>query len=475
MSESREVVLRQLRACFRDALGVLSEPGDLARYEKGERYGAGRALCVIRPCTTDELRAAVRVCVQHRMPLVPQGANTGLVAASTPDQTATQVVLSMERMKQMLSVEPIGRTASASAGATLSEINTLAAEHSLHFPIDLGADPTVGGMVSTNTGGSRLIRYGDVRQNVLGLEIVLMDEHATLIDMNTALRKNNAGMDLKQLFVGSSGTLGLVTEATLQLWPLPKQQATALVALSNPIDALTLYQRVDRDFSDFCSAFEGISKNAMQAALQHVPSLSNPFPGGLPGYAVLLELSTCLGIDDNFDLEDRLVNFLGAQDDLTIDDAVIGRGKDLWAIRHALSEGLRHVGKVIALDISLPRSRIFAFRAEAIAWLQANFPQVIVHDFGHIGDGGVHFNMAWPAHAGEPTEAALMDIRSALYDLTVKQYGGSFSAEHGIGPYNQDFYDRYTPVHHMEVAGKLKAALDPLGLTGVVRYGHKPS
>lgn len=463
--------LRQLRECLDDPAAVLCDPADLRRYEHGARYGAGRALCVLRPRTTEELRAVVRVCVQHRIHVVPQGANTGLVAASTPDATATQVILSMERMKRTLSIEAIDRTVKASAGVTLSELNIRAAQDGLHLPIDLGADPTVGGMVATNTGGARLLRYGGVRQNVLGLEVVLMDEDATRVDLNTALRKNNAGMDLKQLFIGSAGTLGIVTEATLRLWPLPAQRGTALVALANPADALLLYQRVDRNFSDFCTAFEGMSCNAMAAALRHVPSLSNPFPGGLPAYAVLLELSTCLARADQFDLEDRLVEFLGAQEDLAIKDAVIGRGEDLWAIRHALSEGLRHEGRVVALDISLPRSAMFRFREEARSWLESNFPQVVLCDFGHIGDGGMHFNMAWPQAAGVPTSAQLAQIRTALYDLIVRQHGGSFSAEHGIGPYNQAFYDRYTPPVQIELAGKLKEVLDPLGLTGMARFG----
>jgi FAD/FMN-containing dehydrogenase len=341
----------------------------------------------------------------------------------------------------------------------------------LHFPIDLGADPSIGGMVATNTGGSRLLRYGDVRQNVLGLQVVLMDAEATLIDLNQALRKNNTGLDLKQLFIGSQGTMGCVTEATLRLWPLPAQRATALIGLAEPADALRLFQAVGHRFADFCTAFEGISAHAMSAALAHVPSLSHPFPDGLPAYAVLLELSSSLPASENFKLEEHLVDFLSGQDDLSMLDAVIGRGEDLWAIRHALSEGLRSAGHVIALDISMPLRNVFQFRAQALAWLRKHYPTIVVCDFGHIGDGGLHFNMSWPWGAGEPTPAQIRDIRTTLYDLVVQRYAGSFSAEHGIGPYNQDFYDRYTPVFQKGLIGVIKKTLDPLSLLGRARLG----
>jgi len=462
--------LAELRASMAAPDALLTEPSDMLAYERGERYGAGRALAVARPRTTGEAHAVVAACVRHGRALVAQGANTGLVAASTPDASGTQVLLSTRRMKDILKVDPTARTAHVSAGVLLSELNAAAAQHNLFFPIDLGADPSIGGMVSANTGGSRLMRYGDVRRNLLGLKAVLPRRDAPVLDLNSALRKNNTGPDLKQLFIGTGGALGLVTEAIVALSPKPIQQAVALVGLDKPEDALALYESVDARLHDFASAFEGLSRRAMEFALAHVPQLANPFRGGLPPYAVLVEVSSSLPAPSGLVLDDLLAECLGDIESITLGETVLGRPEKLWAIRHSLTEGARHAGKVIAMDLCLPRSRIFEFRERACAWLSGSHPGIDVADFGHVGDGGLHFNLVCPK-TRPITDAEITDIRGQAYEMAVREFDGSFSAEHGLGPYNQGYYDRFTSTDAKALGGALKAMLDPSGVLGSVRFG----
>ncbi|HSW18351.1 MAG TPA: FAD-binding oxidoreductase, partial [Ramlibacter sp.] len=216
MSES---VLRDLRAWFPARDAPLCAPEDLGRYEQGARYGSGRALCVMRPRTTEQVQRVMQVCARHRCRLVVQGANTGMTAASSPDASGSQVLLSLERFKAPLEIDAAARVARVGAGVLLSELNAAAAPHGLFFPIDLSADPCMGGMVATNTGGTRLMRYGDVRQNLLWLKAVLADEHATLLDAANLVQKNNTGLDAKQLFVGTASSFGVVTELMVRLAP----------------------------------------------------------------------------------------------------------------------------------------------------------------------------------------------------------------------------------------------------------------
>lgn len=465
-------VLRDLRARFPACDAPLCAPEDLARYEQGARHGSGRALCVVRPRTTEQVQGVMQVCARHRCQVVVQGANTGMTAASSPDVSGSQVLLSLERFKAPLEIDATARVARVGAGVLLSELNAAAAPHGLSFPIDLSADPTLGGMVATNTGGTRLIRYGDVRQNLLGLKAVLADEQATLLDATNFVLKNNTGFDAKQLFVGTAGSFGVVTEVMVRLLPLPMQRATALIPLQEAGQAQLLLRSIQARLHDFCVAFEGMSGAAMRMALAHVGSLRAPF-AQVPDYAVLVELASTLGEGSGVRLEELLVDVLL---DVPIEglDAVVGRSDDLWALRHALSDGSRHAGSIIALDVSVPLPVMFVFRAEAIAWLGRHYPNIVVADFGHIADCGMHFNLVWPHACGPLAPADATRIREHLYDRVVRHWGGSYSAEHGIGPYNQAYYDRYTAPALKDVAAALKTALDPFGLMGAARLGPAP-
>jgi FAD/FMN-containing dehydrogenase len=452
---------------------VLTEAHDLARYEKGWRYGQGRARAVVRPASTAEVSRALALATAARVRVLPQGANTGLVGASTPDGSGDMLVLSLERMARGLEIDAVDRTVAADGGVLLSQLEAALGEQGLMFPIDLGADPTVGGMVATNAGGTRLLRYGDVRQNLLGVEVVLAD--GSVLDLMTALRKNNTGLDAKQLFVGTSGVLGVITRAVLRVVPRPAQRATALVGARDGATVLALLAHLERGLGDVLTAFEVISAAALEPVFRYQPRLRNPFGASLPPYTVLVELATTLAAD-RLALDDLLETTLGALVEEPagqgLTDVFPGKPADLWDIRHHVSESHRHEGDVLGLDISVPRSSMSVFIEAARSLLSGAYSFVRLCDFGHWGDGGVHLNLIWdPARAPRPTPELKAELQPLMYDLAVTRFRGSYSAEHGVGPHNQLFYDRYTPEQVKDLCRALKQRLDPLGLLGTTRLG----
>lgn len=451
---------------------VLTDPDDLARYESGWRYGKGRALLVARPGTPEDVARLLAFCHERGLRVMPQGANTGLVGASNPDASGDMLVLSLERLNKRLEIDPIDRTVRVDAGVLLSALNEALAPHGLMFPIDLGADPTLGGMIATNTGGTRLLKYGDVRHNLLGLEVALSD--GTRIDALNRLRKNNTGLDLKQLFVGTSGIFGVITGAVLQVVPIPRQAATALVGCASGESALALLQSLERDLADVFTAYEVISANALMPVFAHQPNLRNPYGSGRPpAYTALVELSSTLpeaSVNLAEVLEERLGAFVEGDAGDGITDVFMGRSEDFWAIRHHISESLRSEGKVLAFDIGVPRSRMAAFTDAAVALLAEDYPFIRACDFGHWGDGGTHLNLVWDeATSPRPTPELVQELQTRIYDLAVRGFEGSYSAEHGVGPHNQRFYDAYTPEPAKAVNRVLKGQLDPRGLLGTVR------
>ncbi|MFC5474677.1 FAD-binding oxidoreductase [Paraherbaspirillum soli] len=450
--------------------GCLIDQDARRPYESGARYGNGSAACIARPANVEEAAELLRLCARDKIRIVAQGANTGLVGAASPDRSGRDVVLSMERIKGIVEIDPVDRVVQAYAGTRLSDLNQALAPHGLCFPIDLGADPSLGGMLAANTGGARLIRYGDVRHNVLGLEALLMNPPGQRLDLTNRLRKNNTGPDWKQWFIGTGGAYGIVTQAVLQVHPLPQQCATALVVPASPEAGLLLLRDAERHFSDFLTAFEGISHNAMQSVLRHLPGMQAPFEP-LPPYAFLIELSSARPRSADFDLEKLFGAWLEACFGDLILDAVIDKPEVLWRLRHAISESVRHEGKVIAFDIAVPRSRLAAFREEAVALVGRGYPGVGVFDFGHWGDGGLHFNLVVPQALMEVcSEERIAVLRQEIYDLAVRKYRGSFSAEHGVGPFNQSFYDRYTAPEQQALAAGMQAAFDPERLLGATRF-----
>ncbi|TAJ72672.1 MAG: FAD-binding oxidoreductase [Phenylobacterium sp.] len=446
--------------------GVIT--GDRASaYERGYRYGAGRALAVLRPASIEATAAAVRFAARHGLRLVPQGANTGLVGASTPSPGGDQLVLSLERLRRIETLNVADRTATVQAGVRLSALNGAAAASGLWLPIDLGADPTIGGMVGTNTGGTRQLRYGGMRRRVLGLEALLAD--GTLVSDMRGLRKDNSGVDLKQLFVGTGGSLGIVTRAIVELAPVLRRTATALVAPTDITAIPALLQALEGRVGPLLTAFEGLSREALAAALKHNPGLASPFaPDILPPYVVLVELGAT---EADRDVEEVLVGLLAELSDgpaPLVADARVGAPERIWDLRHAISDSLRREGHVIAFDVSVIRSRLPAFRAVVVEELARAFPMLRVCDFGHWGDGGLHLNLVWPAPQAD-LEDTERRVRERVYAV-VEAHGGSFSAEHGLGPVNLNVYRRYTPAPNRQLSACIKALLDPHSRLGAVDF-----
>jgi FAD/FMN-containing dehydrogenase len=454
---------------------VLTDTADMAPYEAGARYDQGRAAFVIRPASTEEVSAVVAYCVRHGICLIPQSGNTGLVSGSTPDASGTQGVLSLDRLTRTFELDAANRSVRVGAGLRLSDVNARLVPSGLHFPIDLGADPRIGGMVATNTGGSRFLRYGDVRRNTLGMKVVLADAEGTVLDLSSELRKNNTGVDLKQLFIGTSGAFGVITECVLNLEPIPRQTATALLVPSSADSVADLLVAMEAAVGNYLSAFEGMSGNAIRAALDHVPSLRNPFQGGVvPDFVILAEISRSNAPRAGEQSLDEVLETVLAEiwegDTQLLADAFIGAPHEIWAMRHALSEGVKHKGRLIAFDLSFRRGDVMAFLELMKTELPEKFPGVTICDFGHIGDGGVHFNLVVPGDDRRIFDGVFeAGLRSWVFDVAVKRFGGSFSAEHAIGRKNQPYYDRYTPRDIRKLTAALKTAVSP-GAIGAMKF-----
>ncbi|MBB3609520.1 FAD-binding oxidoreductase [Rhizobium sp. BK602] len=473
MLESRHV--EALRLLLGEK-GILTAAPDLASYETGARYDRGQAAAVLRPGSTEEVSAVVAYCVRHGIPLIPQSGNTGLVSGSTPDMSGREVVLSLDRMTDGFALDIDNRSLRAGAGWRLSDVNRRLEEHGLFFPIDLGADPRLGGMLATNTGGSRFLKYGDVRRNTLGLTVVLADEAGTILHLASDLRKNNTGVDWKQIFIGTSGAFGIITECVLNLEPLPRQVATAYLVPRGDAEVMPLLRAMEERLGSYLSAFEGMSANAISAALNHVPSLRNPFERGeVPAYVILAEVSRSWAPREGEQSLDQVLEAVLAEiwesEAAPLADAFVGPAHEMWALRHALSEGVKHSGRLIAFDLSFRRGDIMGFCARMRAELPALFPTVRICDFGHVGDGGVHFNLVVPKDDIVAGDADFeRRLRDFVFKVAVEDFNGSFSAEHAIGRKNQPYYDLYTARNIRDLAAGLKALLSP-GALGAARFG----
>jgi len=437
---------------FLQAAGALASTAVEPRYLSGARYGTGHAPAVLRPATTDQVAELLRLAQAHGVPLLTQGAHTGLVKAATPEG---QVLMSTERLRGVFELDLLDRTLRVSTGYRLSEVNERLAGHGLQFAIDLSADPSIGGMLAHNTGGTRMLKHGDVRANTLGVEAVLPT--GDVLRMGRGLAKDNAALALQHLFIGGSGALGVITEATLRLQPVPRQTAVALVAPASLEAVWPLYQRWTATFGALVSAFEGLSAPALAAAI-HVRGGASPFAQALPPYSLLIELASDL-TPAQLDVRALLHSELEvAFEQGDVVDAALDNDEALWGLRHAVSEGLRERGAVIGFDISLPRRAVWAFREEATAWLAREFPPAEVCDFGHLGDGGQHFNLVWPKAAPPLAPAEQQRLREGVYAL-VATHAGSFSAEHGLGPLLQGTYRTHTPEALRQASVRVVAAL----------------
>jgi FAD/FMN-containing dehydrogenase len=464
MAEPGASLLPRLASIVGEA-HVLTAPGDVEPYLRdwrGRYRGAARA--VVLPSSTGEVSAVVRACADTGTPIVPQGGNTGLCGGATPDEGGREVVVSLRRMNRVRAVDAANATITVEAGMTLAALHEAAAAAGFHFPLSLASEGscTVGGNLSTNAGGTAVLRYGNTRELTLGLEVVLAD--GRVVPGLRGLRKDNTGYDLKQLFIGAEGTLGIVTAAVVKLFPMPRTQVTALAAVASVERAAALLARLTNALSDHLVGFELMSAFSLALSRKHHPGSAELLPGH-PWYALVQADDSAADSALGASVEAALAAAVEAGDAL---DASIAQSKaqagKLWALRENVSEAQRREGPNIKHDISLPVSAIPAFMAESDAALIQAFPGSRLVVFGHLGDGNLHYNLSGPegVDAGGFMDNAERANR-IVHDLVAK-YGGSFSAEHGVGQLKRGDLVRYKSPVEVDVMRAIKAALDPAGI-----------
>ena len=425
----------------------------------------GNALAVLRPGSVEQVAALVRACAEHAVPIVPQGGNTGLVLGSVPDHSGQAVVLSLGRLSRIRKIDVTNRTMTVDAGCILAQIQQAAAAAGCLFPLSLASEGscTIGGNLSSNAGGTAVLRYGNTRELCLGLEVVT--PQGEIWDGLRGLRKDNTGYDLRDLYIGAEGTLGIITGAVLKLYPQPQASITALAAMASPEQALQLLKLMQ----DYCGAsltgFELMSRLCLGLVAQQFPALPQPFAAAHDQY-VLLELSSNESEQHAVSLLERAIG--AALDSAIISDAVVAtsvaQSQSLWQLREHIPLAQAKAGKNIKHDISLPVSRIPEFIAATAPLLEHAFPACQLVCFGHLGDGNLHFNVAPPDGVGH--EAFLANqaaVNRLVYD-SVQQFGGSISAEHGIGALKKDDLLRYKSAVEIALMRSIKAALDPQGI-----------
>ncbi|MDI5934397.1 FAD-binding oxidoreductase [Halomonas kalidii] len=445
--------------------GVLRAPADLARYTSDWADNRlGMPLAVARPASTAEVAEVVRLCHEHGVCMVPQGGHTGLVAGALPDADGGELVISLERLNRIREIDPINFTMTVDAGCVLDSVKQAAAEHDCDFPLSLGAQGScqIGGNIATNAGGLNVLRHGMMRQLVLGLEVVLPD--GRVWNGLHALHKDNRGYALAQLLLGSEGTLGIVTAAVLKLSPLPDQSRTALLGLPSVEAVVALYGLARRGCSDLLTAFELIPRPCIELAMEATPSLRDPLEAPHPWY-VLMEVAACGPVDLGEMVEQLLAQ--GMEHDLILDGVLAGseaQSRQLWQFRESMLEGQRRRGEHLRTDISVPISAIPAFVEAASRAVMAASPRCEIIAFGHVGDGNLHFNILPPADMAEADKRPhLHELEERVFTV-LDDFGGSLSAEHGIGRTKQAAYlARLSPLER-ELAEGIKALFDPRGL-----------
>ncbi|TMH52475.1 MAG: FAD-binding oxidoreductase [Betaproteobacteria bacterium] len=446
--------------------GLITLPQEVAPYASDwrKRY-LGRPAAVVKPASTAEVAEVVRACAESRTAVVPQGGNTGLCGAATPDASGTQIVLNLSRMNRVHAIDTRNNTMTVEAGCVLANLQNTAEEAGRLFPLSLAAEGSceIGGNLSTNAGGTAVLRYGNARELVLGLEVVLPS--GEVWDGLRGLRKDNTGYDLKQLFIGAEGTLGVITAAVLKLFPLPKSHATAVVALETPEKAVALLERALGACGERLTGFELFSDFCLSLVLKHFRETAAPFPRRFPHY-VLMELSDTQSGEGVRVLVESMLE--AALEERNILDAAVAQSETqsraFWSLREFISEAQAHEGPNIKHDVSIPISRISEFIATTDAELERAYRGVRVVTFGHIGDGNVHYNVSAPE--GVAPGAFVMhtaEINRIVHD-SVARVGGSISAEHGLGQLKRDEIQRYKSPLELELMRKLKRALDPHGI-----------
>jgi FAD/FMN-containing dehydrogenase len=446
--------------------GLLVGDTDTAAYtEDWRRLYRGRTPAVIRPANTDELSQVVRLCAGARAPIVPQGGNTSMVGGATPSADGSEFVLSLARMARIRDIDPLDLTMTVEAGVTLKAAQNAAVDAECLLPLSISSEGSaqIGGVLATNAGGNNTVRYGNARDMVLGLEVVLPD--GTVWNGLRRLRKDNTGYCLRQLFVGSEGTLGVITAAVLKLVPRPRETCVALCAVASPDAALQLFSRFQSHDPAAVQAFEYMSGLGIEFVLRHIPGAVLPLARNAQHY-VLVELATprpdaglrtALETVLEHALEDGLVQ------DAALADTEAQRAA-IWRLREEHSEAQKRAGASVKNDVSVPVSKVPEFIRRATVACEALVAGIRAVPFGHMGDGNIHFNLAQPAGA-DPAwflaqDHAIMDTVNQV----VRALDGSFSAEHGIGRLKPYMMPNWRGGAELETMRRIKAALDPLGI-----------
>lgn len=429
-------------------------------------YYEGRAQMVVRPANTAEVAEVVKICADARLPITPQGGNTSMCGGSVPLESGEEIVLSLARMNKVRAIDTTNYTMTVEAGCVLQSLQATAAEANRYFPLSLAAEGScmIGGNLSTNAGGTNVLRYGNAKELVLGLEVVLPD--GRVWEGLEGLRKDNTGYDLKQLFLGAEGTLGIITAAVLKLFPKPRAIHSAFCAVRDVPAAMDLLDRSRSESGDRVETFELISRLVVDLILKHIPGTTDPLTDRHDHY-VLLELVTTAKDDDALGESFAAILSQAMADGIILDAAIAQSEQQrqaFWALRENGSESQKLEGASIKHDISVPVSAIPAFYADAWAAVQKVEPKARLVAFGHAGDGNLHFNIAEPE--GGKREAFLEKwgaINEAVHD-TVQAHHGSISAEHGIGRLKREEMTRYKSDVELDMMKTIKAALDPQGL-----------
>jgi FAD/FMN-containing dehydrogenase len=455
-----------------DALHALLGPRGLLRGADTKAYETdwrdlyhGHTAAVIRPADTAELAQAVRLCAAARVGLVPQGGNTSLVGGATPSADGSELVVSLARLNQLRAIDPLDLTMTIEAGVTLKVAQEAAAASDCLLPLSISAEgsATIGGVLATNAGGNNTLRYGNARDLVLGLEVVLAD--GQIWNGLRRLRKDNTGYCLRQLFVGSEGTLGIITAAVLKLAPKPRAVEVALCALDSAAAALALLGRFQSDDAAAIQAFEYMSGGSMDLVLNLIEGASLPLAAPAPHY-VLVELATPR---PSADLRGQLEAVLGAAlEDGLVQDAVLAESEAqraaIWRLREEHSEAQKRAGASVKNDVAVPVSQVPRLLEDASRAVAAIDPGIRIAPFGHLGDGNIHFNLVQPERGNGAAFLAATPALMAAVNAVVRALDGSFSAEHGVGQLKPQMLADWRGGAEIALMQRIKAALDPKGL-----------
>ena len=418
------------------------------------------------PASTEEVSGFMRLCARHGTPVILQGGNSGMSGGATPDGSGEQVLLSLRRLDAIRTIDARARQAVCEAGVILQHLHDAAADADLRFPLTLGGkgSATIGGLIATNAGGTQVLRHGTMRAQVLGVEAVLAD--GRVLDLLPALKKDNRGFDLKQLLIGSEGTLGIVTAARLRLLPAVQSRATAWVGMSSPGSAADLLRCCQTNLDEALEGFEILPHHSLDAVIAHLPNARPPLNDRHEWHALI----ECVGPEElGGALRERLETVLAtAIEDGTIEDAAIAtneaQAEAMWALRESIAPAERALGPAIQHDVSVPVERMSAFIEQALPHIETRFPGTRAIAFGHLGDGNVHLHVLAPPGAGSDWAVGRGPaVTRAVHDM-VAAWDGSISAEHGIGQAKREELQRLGDPVALAVMRRIKAALDPDGL-----------